>query len=88
MVHLLDNVVGALQKLPPLAGEHHPLVHPVKQAHVELLLQQADLHRHRRLGVAQAGRRLGKALKLGHPDKGGDLPQFHANFPLSPQIEV
>ena len=57
MVHLLHNVVGAFQKLEPLAGEGYPFVHPVKQAHMQFLFQLADLHRHGRLGIPQACRR-------------------------------
>ena len=59
-VHLLEDAVGAVQKLLALGGEDHLLVHAVKQAHLQLLLQQADLHRHRRLGVAQAAAALEK----------------------------
>ena len=80
LVHLVEHVVGVCQKLLPLGGQGDVLSDPVKQPGVQLLLQLADLHRHRRLGVPQALRRPGEALEPGHLDKRVKLPQFHGRL--------
>ena len=88
LVHLLEHVVGVLQKLYAPGGQRDVLPDPVKQSGVQLLLQLPDLHRHRRLGVPQALRRPGKAFQLCHLNKCTELPQLHAKPLLLPPQEV
>ena len=50
---------------------------PVEEHHAQLLLQQADLARQRRLGQVQAGGGAGEAPLLGHRQGVGQLVQLH-----------
>ena len=88
LVHLLEHVVGVLQKLHAPGGQRDVLPDPVKQSGVQLILQLPDLHRHRRLGVPQALRSPGKTFQLCHLNKRAELPQLHAKPLLLPPQEA
>ncbi len=83
-VHLLKNIMGIAKEPLSLSCQLHLLSDPVKQADIQLLLQQTDLHGHCRLGIAQISRRSGKALHLNDLHKGNQLSDFHKIPPFPP----
>ena len=59
-------------------GQRHGTAGAVEQAHLQLLLQRADLLAERRLGHAEAFRGAAEVQFLGHGDEVAEVTQFHA----------